>query len=108
FLIDLEFIVNYPNVITILNDLSNGLSKYNPFIDPKSNNHFVRIYGEPDRGTYRVANAQIIAHTIFMHIFSILQQRWKFSIKNVKVSDFKRIRNGNLMIVLSFFNIFSK
>ncbi|KAK6112169.1 hypothetical protein QQG55_46625 [Brugia pahangi] len=89
FLIDLEFIVNYPNVITILNDLNNGFSKYNPFIDPKSNNHFIRIYGEPDRGTYRVANAQIIAHIIFMHIFLILQQRWKFSIKKRKSIRFQ-------------------
>uniref|UniRef100_A0A1I7W2R7 Zf-CGNR domain-containing protein n=3 Tax=Loa loa TaxID=7209 RepID=A0A1I7W2R7_LOALO len=84
FLIDLEFIVNYPDIITILDDLNNGLSQRNPFMDPKSSNHFIRIYGEPNTATYRVTNAQIIAHITFMHIFSILQQRWKLSAKNRK------------------------
>ncbi|KAM3728571.1 Uncharacterized protein ACO02O_05116 [Dirofilaria immitis] len=85
FLIDLELIVNYPDIVAILSDLNNGgLSNRNPFTDPKSSSHFIRIYGEPNTATYRVTNAQIIAHLTFMHIFSILQQRWKLSAKNRK------------------------
>ncbi|VDK86533.1 unnamed protein product [Litomosoides sigmodontis] len=84
FLSDLEFIVNYPDVIAILHDLNNGLLTRNPFTSPRSNEYFIRVYGEPNAATYRITNAQIIAHITFMHIFSILQQRWKFSSKKLK------------------------
>uniref|UniRef100_A0A915PPW7 DUF8117 domain-containing protein n=1 Tax=Setaria digitata TaxID=48799 RepID=A0A915PPW7_9BILA len=90
FLADLELIVNYPNIVSILNDLNNhGLSECNPFTDPKSCHQFTRIYGEPNAATYRVTKAQIIAHIIFMHIFTTLQQRWQFSAKKRKSIRFQ-------------------
>ncbi|VDN02252.1 unnamed protein product [Thelazia callipaeda] len=85
FLADLELVVNYPDVVPILNDLNNNESSIrNPFQDPKSCDYFTRIYGEPNSATYRIASAQIIVHKIFMHIFTTLQQRWKSSARNRK------------------------
>lgn len=75
------FYINYFKFENLSNQMFQLFSNIYPSIHLST---YYRIYGEPNTATYRIANAQIIAHIAFMHVFSILQQRWKFSVKKLK------------------------
>ncbi|WKY15333.1 hypothetical protein Q1695_000653 [Nippostrongylus brasiliensis] len=76
FISDANTIVTYPLISETLLALSSSRPIENPFFDKQVESSFVRVFGQPNDATYRVANGQKHAYIVFMRVLCILQERW--------------------------------